>query len=70
MTNTGSQGLGLALKALRTAADLTIEQVADMAGISPSYLSRAERGHITPSATWVQVVAVAIGDHLAQKAAA
>lgn len=58
-------GFGPALKALRHAAGLTLEEVAEQAGVSLSYLSRAENNKVTPTAGWVQLVTVAIGDHLA-----
>ncbi|NYD39951.1 helix-turn-helix domain-containing protein [Nocardioides panaciterrulae] len=61
-------GVGPALRALRLAADMTLEQVAEAAGVSPSYLSRAENNRVTPTAGWVQLVAVAIGDRLASAA--
>lgn len=57
-------GFGGALKALRTAAGMTLEQVSDAAGVSLSYLSRAENDQVTPTAGWVQLVAVAIGNHI------
>lgn len=56
---------GEALKALRDAAGMTIQQVADAAGLSPSYVSRAENNQVTPTAGWWQMVAVAIGRHIA-----
>lgn len=43
---------------------MTLEQVSEAAGVSPSYLSRAENDQVTPTAGWVQLVAVAIGEHL------
>jgi transcriptional regulator with XRE-family HTH domain len=64
-----SGGFGTALKALRRAADMTLEEVAEAAGVSTSYLSRAENDLVTPSAGWVQLVAVAIGDNMARTAA-
>lgn len=57
-------GFGGALKALRNAAGMTLEQVSDAAGVSLSYLSRAENDQVTPTAGWVQLVAVAIGNHI------
>lgn len=70
MKETGSRGgFGPALRALRTAANLTLEEVSEAAGVSPSYLSRAENNQVTPTAGWVQLVAIAIGDHLAKEAA-
>jgi len=63
MTQTTTPGgFGPALRALRTTAGLTLEEVSDRAGVSPSYLSRAENNQVTPTAGWVQLVAVAIGE--------
>lgn len=59
-------GTGAALRALRLAAGLTIERTAHLAGISPSYLSRAESGDVQPKPKWVAHVAEVIGDQLAQ----
>ncbi len=63
-------GIGGALKALRVAADMTLEDVAESAGVSQSYLSRAENDLVRPTEGWVKLVAVAIGDRLATKQAA
>lgn len=68
--STHGGGIGPALKALRLAADMTLEEVAEAAGVSPSYLSRAENDIVTPTAGWVQLVAVAIGDNIAGRSAA
>ena len=62
--------LGTALVALRTTAGMTLQEVADVAGISLSYLSRAENGLVTPTAQWVQVVTIAIGGRIARDARA
>lgn len=61
-------GYGLALRALRSAAGMTLDEVADAAGVSVSYLSRVENGVKVPSDGWVALVAVAIGDRLATAA--
>lgn len=61
---------GPALKALRVAAGLTHEALAEAAGVSPSYLSRAENGLVNPTPEWIQLVALAIGNHMADLAAA
>jgi transcriptional regulator with XRE-family HTH domain len=66
---TATQQTGAAIKALRVAAGMTLEDVAEAAGISPSYLSRAENDLVTPTANWIQLVALAIGNHLASVAA-
>lgn len=44
---------------------MTLEDVSESAGVSLSYLSRAENDLVTPTANWIQIVAVAIGNHLA-----
>jgi len=44
---------------------MTLDEVAEAAGVSPSYLSRAENDQVAPTAGWIQLVAVAIGDHIA-----
>lgn len=62
---------GEALRALRQAAGMTLQQVSDTAGVSLSYLSRAETNEVNPTAGWWQLVAIAIGEHLsASKATA
>lgn len=63
-TQIAPPGFGGALKALRLAAGMTLEDVSDAAGVSLSYLSRAENNQVTPTAGWVQLVAVAIGNHI------
>lgn len=69
MGDTGhTVGVGTALRALRLSAEMTLDQVAEAAGVSPSYLSRAENDQVTPKTGWVSVVAIAIGDHLAARA--
>lgn len=67
---TATQHTGAAIRALRVAADMTLEEVADAAGVSQSYLSRAENDLVAPTANWIQLVAVAIGNHLAASVAA
>lgn len=61
---------GLALRTLRMKVGLTLEQVAEAAGVSVSYLSRAERGDVMPKAQWVAVVVSAIGREIAEQRAA
>lgn len=60
---------GAALRLIRQAAGMTLEQVSNEAGISVSYLSRVENGVVTPTDAWVSIVAVAIGHHMAKDAA-
>lgn len=59
---------GSALRALRVAAGMTQEQVADSAGVSHSYLSRVENGLLEPTSEWIRIVAIAIGEHIAEAA--
>jgi predicted transcriptional regulator len=60
-----TNGLGIAIRALRKTAGLTLEDVSAIAGVSTNYLSRAENGLVEPSASWVEVVVTAMGDHMA-----
>lgn len=55
---------GAALRALRTEAGLTLEQVAQEAGVSASHLSRVETGIKTANPVWIGAVAEAIARHL------
>ena len=64
MTN----ALGIALRALRTSSGMTLAEVADAAGVAPSYLSRAENGLVSPSPTWVHNLAASIGKRMAEDA--
>ena len=49
-----STGFGARLKALRLAARLTQEQLADKAGMLPQHITRLERGGRSP--TWETVL--------------
>lgn len=62
-------GIGAALRVVRRRTGLTVEQVAEVAGISPIYLACAERGEVNPSSTWLRHVVGVIGDHLVSKGA-
>lgn len=55
---------GGALRALRAAAGLTLEQVAQEAGVSHTHLSRVETGAKAASPEWIGAVAEAIAHHL------
>lgn len=55
---------GEAVRVLRQEAGLTIEQVANLAGVSPSQISRVETGVKSPSAAWLGAVVEAIAQHL------
>lgn len=61
MTGTTEEALGVALRTLRKAAALTLDDVSRVAGISGPYLSNVENGHVKPSADWVRTVMAAIG---------
>lgn len=60
---------GEALKALRNSAGLTLEQVAQEAGVSATHLSRVETGARNASPAWIGAVAEAIAHHLQGAAA-
>lgn len=55
MANPGADGAspGDVLRAARIEAGLTLEQLAKMAGTTPSYLSRVERDKRRPSRWWL-----------------
>ncbi|MFT0849069.1 helix-turn-helix transcriptional regulator [Actinomycetaceae bacterium L2_0104] len=55
---------GEALRALRIRAGLTIEQTAQMAGVSATYLSRVETGVKTATPYWVGAVTEVIAKAL------
>ena len=59
-----SKKVGAALRALRVAAGMTLEDLADTAGVSASYLSRVENDLVAPSSGWIELVAVAIGERM------
>lgn len=51
---------GDCIRALRKKAGLTHDQLAELAGISPSYLSRAENGQVVPTDGWLALVTTAV----------
>ncbi|MFC5676027.1 helix-turn-helix domain-containing protein [Aeromicrobium endophyticum] len=61
---TETNAVGVALKTLREAAGMTLSRVSADAGVSISYLSRAENGQVQPSADWVRVITATIGANL------
>jgi transcriptional regulator with XRE-family HTH domain len=61
---TPKRATGLAIRQLRTASGLTIEALANRAGVAPSYLSRVENGLVAPTSSWVHTVVTAIGEHI------
>ena len=65
MAVTGSKnGVGVALRLVRLAAQMTLNDVSKAAGISYTYLSNVENGNVTPSAKWVHAVLEAIGERV------
>lgn len=53
--------VGRRIRVLRKARDLPIQQLADLAGISPGYLSDVERGSSAPSAEKLARIAAELG---------
>lgn len=60
---------GNAIKAMREAQGLGINELAGMAGVNASYLSQVERELKSPSKRWLRSVTDALGKHLAESAA-
>ena len=59
---------GEAIRVLRNEAGLTLEQVAQEAGVSASHISRVETGAKKASPAWLGVVTEAIARHLSSAA--
>lgn len=57
----GRLGLGLRVRALRSAAGLTLVGLADLCGVSRAYLSDIERGNRLPALDVLDKVAAALG---------
>lgn len=57
--------LGARLRALRQGKGLSAKEVAGRAGLSPSYLSRLENGHLSPTVATLTRVVQALGESLA-----
>lgn len=57
--------LGARLRALRQGKGLSAKETAKRAGLSPSYLSRLENGHLSPTVATLTRVAQALGHSLA-----
>lgn len=60
---------GQVIRHMRRLADLTGEQLAEDAEISPTYLSRVENGRSRPSDRWVASVLSVLSAAIARKAA-
>jgi transcriptional regulator with XRE-family HTH domain len=61
---------GRAVKVIREAQDLGLNELATLAGVSGGYLSQVEQGKKTPSTRWLRHVTDALGANLANLAAA
>ncbi|MBM4522481.1 helix-turn-helix domain-containing protein [Rhodococcus hoagii] len=59
---------GRALRVLRLNARLTIDDLAEVAQVSSSQISRVENGHVQPTPKWVARVTMAIGQTMAKNA--
>jgi transcriptional regulator with XRE-family HTH domain len=56
-----ARAFGKRLRELRTAGDITQEELGRRAGLSPKYLSRMENGHVNPSLDVLHRVASGLG---------
>lgn len=59
---------GQALRKLREVAGLTLDQVAVLADVGASHLSRVENGKAWPSMKWTACVALTLGEAIAARA--
>lgn len=59
---------GKSIRTLRLLAGLTLEQTAEEADVSSSYLSRVETGKVKATPKWLGHVAGVIADHLGRAA--
>lgn len=57
-------GVGVALRAVRLAAGMTLRDVSRAANISYTYLSNVENGNVEPSAKWVHMVIEIMGQQI------
>lgn len=60
-----SPALGTAIRTLRTSAGITLADLAALAGVSQTYVSRVENGRVAPTDKWIALVVTAIGEHIA-----
>lgn len=56
---------GTVIRVMRKAQGLTLRQLAALAEVDYSTLSRVERGEHEPSARWLKAVTDALGRHMA-----
>jgi transcriptional regulator with XRE-family HTH domain len=52
---------GLEVRRLRQAQDLTLEQLAERAGVSQNYIGTIENGHRDPSLSTIEALAIGLG---------
>jgi transcriptional regulator with XRE-family HTH domain len=55
---------GSAIRVMRLAQGLTLQQLADLAGTSPSYIGQVERGDRQPSQGWLETITAALAHNL------
>lgn len=60
---------GRAIRAMREAQDLSLRNLAALAGVSSAYLCQVEHGQRRPSSRWLRYVTKALGEHMAEGAA-
>ena len=63
---TGEQDFGLRIKTIRLARELTLEQVAELSGVSISTLSKIEKGQVSASFDTIAKIASAFDYSLAE----
>ena len=61
---------GQAVKTIREAQGLGLNELARMAGVGAGYLSRFERGEVEPRSRWVRSVTDALAKNLTDRGAA
>lgn len=59
-----SRGTGLALRALREAAGLSLVEAAKVTEMSAPYLDAVERAQVEPSSGWFVMVADALAEEI------
>lgn len=69
MPPTETNAIGRVVRECRNLADMTLDQVADRAGLSKTYLSNVENGTADPSPAWLHIAMTAIGTELERKRA-
>jgi predicted transcriptional regulator len=62
--DTVSSSLAAAFLALRVTHDLTVDEIAAIGGVAPSYWRRLEDGSASPSEPWIRSAVDRITTHL------